>query len=195
MWADVNLGGPTIRVRQSKTAAGVREVDLTPALTEELGTLKAAPGSGGAKDPVFASVHPGRRDLSKSAKLERHRVRRRILDRSIRAANESLVEKGIEPIGKVTIHGLRRTYASLRIAGGDDPVYMTNQIGHTSASLTMSVYAKAVKRRNHLTGETRIAFDKALEWAEIGRKSNAGDLAPGERSNDPIGKSAWANGF
>lgn len=182
-------------VRQSKTAAGVREVDLTPALAEDLGTLKAASGSSEAKNPVFASFHPGRRDLSKPAKLDRHRVRRRILDRSIKAANVDLVEKGIEPIGKVTIHGLRRTYASLRIASGDDPVYVANQIGHTSASLTMSVYAKAVKRRSRLTGETRIAFDKALEWAEIGRKSNAGDLAPSESSHGSTSRSAWTNGL
>ena len=43
------------------------------------------------------------------------------LKRTIRDANEHLAELGIEPISeRVTPHSLRRTYASLRFALGDD---------------------------------------------------------------------------
>ncbi|MBK8294171.1 MAG: hypothetical protein IPK93_05105 [Solirubrobacterales bacterium] len=83
------------------------------------------------------------------------------------AANEMLVAEGIETIAATTLHGMRRTYASLRIAAGDDPVYVAQQLGHVSAHFTMSVYAKSTKRRNRLMGNTQIAFDDAINWAAV----------------------------
>jgi integrase len=53
----------------------------------------------------------------------RNNVRRRLLVKAIEAANKELVELGIEPIGQVSPHGLRRTFASLRCAIGDDVAY------------------------------------------------------------------------
>ena len=54
---------------------------------------------------------------------------------AIKAANRRLDELGIEPISdRVTPHSLRRTYASLRAAVGDDPVYIAEQLGHTDPS-------------------------------------------------------------
>ncbi|MBK5110567.1 MAG: site-specific integrase [Thermoleophilia bacterium] len=194
-WRDVNLGARTLRVRQSKTDAGVRDVDLTPAVVEELGTLKESPGRRAAGDPVFASVHRSRRDQNRPTRLDRHRVRSRSLLPTIKAANGILVEKGIEPIGAVTIHGLRRTYASLRFAAGDDPVYIAQQIGHTSSRFTMDVYAKATKRRNRLTGETRIAFERAIQWAENGRIADQNDIGPPGLDSFMGRESAESSGF
>ncbi|HEY7151497.1 MAG TPA: hypothetical protein VH391_07435 [Solirubrobacterales bacterium] len=37
-------------------------------------------------------------------------------------------------------HALRRTYASLRAALRDDPVYIAEQLGHTDPSFTFRVY-------------------------------------------------------
>jgi len=50
-------------------------------------------------------------------------VRRRLLVPAIERANEKLLRLGIEPIAKVSPHGLRRTYASLRCVVGDDVAY------------------------------------------------------------------------
>lgn len=70
---------------------------------------------------------------------------------------------------KVSPHSLRRTYASMRAALRDDPAYIAEQIGHEDPTFTIRVYAKAAKRRERLSDEYRRAFDRALEWAEMGR--------------------------
>lgn len=41
----------------------------------------------------------------------------------------------------VTVHGLRHTYASLLIANGTDPRTAADQLGHSTPSITMNVYA------------------------------------------------------
>ena len=81
--------------------------------------------------------------------------------------------RGIEPIGNVPSHGLRRTFASLRAACGDDPVYIAQQIGHEDVAFTLRTYAHAVKRRDKLTGTHRQAFDEALDWASLGTTSDS----------------------
>lgn len=62
---------------------------------------------------------------------------------------------------------LRRTYASLRHAVGDDPITVAEQGGRADPSVPMKVYAKAVRRRNGLSGAYLEAFDKALDWAAM----------------------------
>jgi len=95
------------------------------------------------------------------------------LKTAVKAANARLAEAGIEPIGSVSPHSLRRTYASLRAARGDDPVYIAEQLGHRDARFTFRVYQRAAKRRERLTGAHLTAFDQALEWAGMGRKTSA----------------------
>lgn len=82
------------------------------------------------------------------------------------SANKRLSELGIEPIGKVAPHGLRRTWAALRCVAGDDPAYTAAQIGHKDAAFTFRVYTHAVKRRKRLSGAERREFNRALEWAQ-----------------------------
>lgn len=41
----------------------------------------------------------------------------------------------------MTPHALRHTYASLLIAQGRDPVFVADQLGHTSPAITLRVYA------------------------------------------------------
>ncbi len=87
----------------------------------------------------------------------------------IRRANKRLVELGIRPIDEaVTPHSLRRLYASLRFALGDDPVYVAAQLGHTEPGFSMKVYASAVRRRERLIGAALREFDAALDWAAMG---------------------------
>jgi integrase len=88
-----------------------------------------------------------------------------------------LEKLGIEPISeRVTNHSLRRTFTSLRSAHRDEPVYISEQMGHTDPRFTLSVYAKAVKRRERLSGEYREAFDRALEWAAMGTNEEPGPI-------------------
>lgn len=69
----------------------------------------------------------------------------------------------------VTPHSLRRTYASLRYACGDDPVYVAEQGGWKDPTFPIRVYARAVKRRERLSGAHLEAFTLALQWAGMGR--------------------------
>ena len=69
----------------------------------------------------------------------RHNVRSRLLLKAIKKANEKLVRLGIDPIPKVSPHGLRQTFASLRCVCGDDPVYVASQLGHTDLTFTLRV--------------------------------------------------------
>ena len=80
----------------------------------------------------------------------------------------SAAELAIEPISeRVTPHSLRRTYASVRAASGDDPVYIAEQLGHTDPRFTLTAYTKAVKRRSKLSGVYLAEYEKALAWAAL----------------------------
>ena len=68
----------------------------------------------------------------------------------------------------MTFHSLRRTYASLRCACGDDVRYTADQLGHEDARFTLRVYAQATKRRDRLAKTQRDAYDAAIEWALMG---------------------------
>jgi integrase len=159
-WRDIDLATGTLTVQESKTPAGRREVDLPSGLVTELWTLAATSPQTGPDDPVFL----GRRGTRQTP----DNVGRR-LKSAIKRANAQLEAVGIAPIsGRVSPHSLRRTFASLRYACGDDPVYVAEQGGWADPSFPIKVYAKAVRRRERLSGAHREAFDAALDWAAMG---------------------------
>ena len=163
-WRDVKLGAGTLIVRGSKTAAGEgREVDLPVGLREELATWRARSPRTEPTDPVFVSRE---RDGEHSRQTPRNVQAR--LDTAVKAANVALADDGLDPIGKVSPHSLRRTYASVRAALRDDPVYIAEQLGHRDARFTFRIYQRAAKRRDRLAGAHLAAFDQALEWAALG---------------------------
>jgi integrase len=160
-WRDLNLASGTLTVCEAKTDAGIRRVDIPLALRELLADHKARRSRVGPDDPVFSN-RAGRRQTVSN-------VERR-LKTVVRRANQRLAELGIEAISEdVTPHSLRRLYASLRFALGDDPVYVAAQLGHTEPAFSMKVYAQAVRRRERLAGSALHEFDRALHWAEMGR--------------------------
>jgi len=160
-WRDVNLATGTLTVGQAKTDAGTgREVDLPGGLIEALSEWKATTSRSGPDDPVLITRTGSRQTVTNVD----HRIKA-----GIKLANVELERAGIEPISdRVTPHSLRRTYASLRAAVGDHPVYVAEQLGHEDPAFTFRVYQRAVKRREKLSGEYRSAFDRALAWAAIG---------------------------
>jgi len=91
------------------------------------------------------------------------------LKKTIKRVNLKLEEASIAPISElVSPQSLRRTYASLRYACGDDPVYVIEQSGWADPSFPIRVYANTARRRELLSGAHREAFDAALDWAELG---------------------------
>src|SRR4051812_30026777 len=145
-WRDVNLATGHIRVRASKTDAGVRTVDVQPELRDELVAWKASTRHGEPGDLVF-STSTGRPD-------NRNNVRRRVLVRAVERANQRITEEGgcdRLPDG-LSPHALRRSFASWLVAEGEDPAYVMAQLGHTDPKMTLGLYAKALKskrRRPH----------------------------------------------
>jgi len=172
---DVNLAKGTLRVRESKTKAGVRTVNLPHGLREELTLfLNDRPGD---EDALLFGTRTGALD-------NRNNVRRRLIVKAVGAANVKLAELEIAPIGKLSPHGLRHTYASLRSACGDPPAYTSKQIGHADVRFTLNVYTHAAEHREQLSETAREQYDEALEWAGMGSKdaeaaSLASELATG----------------
>jgi len=96
------------------------------------------------------------------------------------------VKDGIAPIGSITFHSLRRTFASLRSAAGDDVAYTSAQIGHTDARFTLRVYTQATKRRERLSGAHLRAYDRAIHWAQMGTNQELERvLATAEATKNP----------
>jgi integrase len=193
VWSDVNLATGTLRVGKAKTDAGAyREVGLPGGLVEELTDWKHRSADDLAAwkrenprrgAPVFLSAHAGRIRRQSAANVARR------LKTAIRRANEQLAELGIEPLSeRVTPHSLRRTYASLRAASGDDPVFIAEQLGHRDPRFTLTVYTKAVKRRSKLSGVYLAEYENALRWAALpGSEWPEMGRIPAEGSPRPVG--------
>jgi integrase len=137
-WRDVDLAAGKLRVRESKTAAGARTIDLLPVLASELRRLKAAvkPHSG---DRVFPTQAGGA--------LNQSNVRNRTLALSVERANTRLEEAGSVPLPDgLSPHKLRHTFASLLVALGVDPGAVMDQLGHEDAAFTLRVYRHGMRR-------------------------------------------------
>jgi integrase len=157
-WRHVDLMGAGTLFVGSKTNAGVRTVDLTAALREELRAWWRETPHDRPDDYALPS--------STGRQANPSNLRRDVLRPAIDAANVELAKDGITAIGAVTFHSLRRTYASLRCACRDDVAYTSAQIGHTDPRFTLKVYTQATKRRERLSGPHLRAFDRAIEWAQ-----------------------------
>jgi integrase len=135
-WRDVNLEARRLRVAAAKTDAGVREVDLTPALQELLADYRSRSPYTQPGDLVFPTG-AGRRDNPSN-------VRNRFLDSAAKLANADLRAAGREAMPDVTPHSLRRTFISLLLAAGADVPYVMAQAGHTDPKMTLGLYAKVI---------------------------------------------------
>lgn len=69
----------------------------------------------------------------------------------------NLVEKAGLP--RITFHDLRRTHATLLIAGGADPRQVANRIGHSSLTITLGIYNQVTRGRQE---ETARLIDEIL---------------------------------
>jgi integrase len=171
-WRDLDLAGGWLRVPESKTMAGLRQVELAPELLDELKAWKARTPFAEADAYVFPT--------KVGTSQERNNTRNRVLYRAIEKANEALVKAGHEPIPKhATFHSLRRTYASLMAEAGADQAYTMRQIGHRSAALTLEVYTDVGNRKHPATarlGSLLLGPDRALTGTNGGSEGGPGGL-------------------
>jgi integrase len=158
-WRDVDLPASRLRVSESKTEAGVRVVDLTPMLLDELKIHRTETSYAAAEDLVFAT--------SNGTCRNRSNITRQILRPAVERANVELAKVGGSPIEGLTNHSMRRTFCALLYEAGASPAYVMAQMGHTDASLALEVYAKVMERQRD-TGERMDGLLRGAGWAQTG---------------------------
>ena len=71
----------------------------------------------------------------------RSRISRQMLRPALDRANQARVKAGRPPIARASCHDLRRTFCVLAFAAGASPAAVMNALGHTSAALSLEVWA------------------------------------------------------
>lgn len=142
-WGDVDWHGSFIRVSRSYKLGQFsptktnqeRRVDMSNQLTETLRRLYAsskvqglALGKGEAVEMIF------NRD---GKPLEQNFIRR-IFKRVLEKAG----------LREIRLHDVRHTYASLLLSEGVTPVYVKEQLGHNSISMTVDIYGHLIPNSN-----------------------------------------------
>lgn len=156
---DIRLQEGWFRIRDAKTAAGVREVQMTPDLVERVGRhvarIKAAGHPTGPEAYAFPNVRGGR--------MSRQRVGK-IVAEAAAEATKRIEQHGLPPLPTVTPHTLRRTYISIALlANGFDVKWVMSQVSHADSKMTLDVYAQLEKRVERAHGT---AFDELLRNAK-----------------------------
>jgi integrase len=150
--------GARLRIVDAKTAAGVREVQMTPHLTEvvaeHLDRLRRIGHPTGPSDYLVPNITGGR--------ISRQRVGQ-IVVAAAQDATAQLGRRGVAPLPNVTPHTLRRTYISIALlANNFDVKWVMSQVGHADSKMTMDVYAQLEQRVDRSHG---INFDNLLRKA------------------------------
>lgn len=141
VWSDVDFERGVLRVshqlardgsrKQLKTPAARRDVVLMPELATVLRRHRLASPFSRDEDLVFCS------------------------GRGRTVGHRNLTARGLEKAGSraglsgVTFHVLRHTFASLLIDQGHDVVFVSRQLGHANASITLKVYAHLFDHERH----------------------------------------------
>jgi integrase len=168
-WRDVDLATGWLHVGQSKTDAGRRRVKIRGALRDELVDVRARAGRIDPDGYVFATSTGGR--------PSRDNIRNRVLSSATKRASEQLVAAGYSPLpDRITPHSLRRTFASVLYALGEDPGVVMDEMGHTDPALALRVYRQTMRRGDDEKarlralvegGEVAVGGSRAVETADL----------------------------
>lgn len=142
-WRDVDWNGKFIEVRRSykigrlgptKTGKS-RRVDVSDQLMAALKDLylrrQKETMAQGRGEVVAAIFH---RD---GKQIEQNFIRR--------IFKRILIKAGIR---EIRFHDIRHTYASLLLSNGESPVYVKEQLGHTSIQMTVDIYGHLIPGSN-----------------------------------------------
>ena len=162
-WRSVDTAHQRLAVEEAKTAAGIRDVDLSLDLVEELNTWRAESKPDSVDEFVFATASGRPRDKDS--------VRECVLAPVVDRANEIRADRGLAPLPKVTPHALRRTYISLMLEARAPLAYVMDQVGHADSKTTLEIYAQVQKRVSRKN--VHAAFDKLLNGADRDTVSSA----------------------
>ncbi len=148
-WADVDWVNSQIHIQRTfnnqkwytvKTVSSNRRIDLGPAMIAQLKKWKVA-------------CMPNRLNLvfpnEEGQPLNNSNMRRRYFEPALTKAG----------IGHIRFHDLRHTYASLLIEQGENIKYIQAQLGHSTPTVTLNIYAHLMKPINQ---EAAIRLEKAI---------------------------------
>jgi integrase len=150
--------GARFQIPDSKTEAGIREVQMSPDLVEELIIHL---------DRLRRAGHPMSPDRwtfpnSRGGRLSRQRAAK-IVAETAALASERMRARGLPPLPHVTPHTLRRTYVSIALlANNFDVLWVMGQVGHADSKMTLDVYAQLQQRVRRQHGA---AFDRLVRRA------------------------------
>jgi len=119
-----------------KSKESVRDVDMSPEVRKELLQLYLMSGKKGL---VFCT--------SKGTPLNPDNVVKRDFAEVLKRAEADRADAHLSAIGKVRWHDLRHTFGSLKIDQGEDLLYVSRQMGHSSVSVTADIYAHQIRAR------------------------------------------------
>ena len=178
----VDLVRSRFKLPDAKTEAGIREVEMTLYLHDELITYVIDRRDRGLpsrpKDYFFGTAKGKRRDSD------------RILSRAIERANTNRRQAGLPELPEITPHSMRRTWATFAASIGRDPKWIAAQIGHTDPEFTFSVYQQVATRRY---------IDEQAIWTVMRFADEPAERVKSRQltrldANDPRGRSVVENG-
>jgi integrase len=150
---DLDFIHSKIRIPRAKTAAGVREIDMTPWLQRQLETYVASLGPD--YDPE-APLFPNRRGNH----FDKDSLNKR-LGRVHLAVGEMRRALRLPPLPtKLTAHVFRRTFITLMIEAGAPLSYVQKLVGHEDQATTVRIYNRVLKKRD--TRRFGRAFDELM---------------------------------
>lgn len=165
-WDDVNVAGRFLEVRRSFTHGAMttpkngesRRVDMSRELTEALQALQI--------DRQLETITRGWEETpawifcdAQGARFHHNVVRK--------AFHALLKSAGVR---RVRFHDLRHTFASLLLQNGESPVYVKEQMGHSSIQVTVDLYGHLIP------GGNQQAVDRLDE--PVDKRASEGKTAP-----------------
>lgn len=150
--------GAHFRIPDAKTEAGIREVQVSPDLLEEIVAHVDALRRVGLPTDGNAYLFCNRR----GGRLRRQKINK-IVREAAESASTQLVALGFPELPNTTPHTLRRTYISIALlANRFDVLWVMRQVGHADSKMTSDVYAQLQQRAERSHGE---AFDELVRRA------------------------------
>jgi integrase len=146
-WGDIEWNNKQIHIQRTfnngrffatKTRDSNRRIDIGPTVIKELKKWKLASGKS-----KLGLVFPN----EAGEPMDHHNMVNRFFLPALKTAGLSRkLENG--KTERIRFHDLRHTYASLLIEQGENIKYIQTQLGHSSPTVTLNVYAHLMKPTN-----------------------------------------------
>jgi integrase len=133
---------------------------------------------------VKAEMRPGQRyafPTRTGQRMSADNFRSRVLAAAVKRANANLAAEGKPPLPeRITPHSLRRTFASVLSAIGEDPGIVMDEMGHTDPALALRVYRQSMRRGEDEKTRLR-ALIEGSQLAVIGSRASETTIGTLER--------------